>query len=172
MEVRLLGPVEVHADTGQLPVRGPIQRALVAMLALHANRVVTSQDLMRSVWGPASTATRRSLQWQVWQLRRLLGTRADRLVYRAPGYLLRLEPGELDLARFQDLADQGRELLAAGDAEEAGRLLGAALALWRGRAVEDVQVAALAEQGARLEQRRLAVAEDRVQADLDAGRGD
>jgi DNA-binding SARP family transcriptional activator len=172
MEVRLLGPVEVHADTGQLPIRGPIQRALVAMLAVHANRVVTSQDLMRSVWGPASTATRRSLQWQVWQLRRLLGTRADRLVYRAPGYLLRLEPGELDLARFQDLADQGRELLAAGDAEEAGRLLGAALALWRGRALEDVQVAALAEQGARLEQRRLAVAEDRVQADLDAGRCD
>ena len=172
MEVRLLGPVEVHADTGQLPVRGPIQRALVAMLALHANRVVASQELLRSVWGPASTATRRSLQWQVWQLRRLLGTQAGRLVYRAPGYLLRVEPGELDLARFQDLADQGRELLAAGEAEEAGRLLGAALALWRGRALEDVQVAALAEQGARLEQRRLAVAEDRVQADLDAGRGD
>ena len=172
MEVRLLGPVEVHADTGQLPVRGPIQRALVAMLALHANRVVTSQELLRSVWGPASTATRRSLQWQVWQLRRLLGTQAGRLVYRAPGYLLRVEPGELDLARFQDLADQGRELLAAGEAEEAGRLLGAALALWRGRALEDVQVAALAEQGARLEQRRLAVMEDRVQADLDAGRGD
>jgi hypothetical protein len=83
-----------------------------------------------------------------------------------------VEPGELDLARFQDLADQGRELLAAGDAEEAGRLLGAALALWRGRALEDVQVAALAEQGARLEQRRLAAAEDRVQADLDAGRID
>ena len=97
MEVRLLGPVEVHADSGQLPVRGPIQRALVAMLALHANRVVTSQELLHSVWGPASTATRRSLQWQVWQLRRLLGTQADRLVYRAPGYLLRVEPGELDL---------------------------------------------------------------------------
>ena len=172
MEVRLLGPVEVHADTGQLPVRGPIQRALVAMLALHANRVVASEELLASVWGPQSTAARRSLQWQVWQLRRLLGTQAGRLVYRAPGYLLRVERGELDLARFQDLADQGRELLAAGDAEEAGRLLGAALALWRGRALEDVQVAALAEQGARLEQRRLAVMEDRVQADLDAGRHD
>ena len=97
MEVRLLGPVEVHADSGRLPIRGPIQRALVAMLALHANRVVTSQELLDSVWGPASTATRRSLQWQVWQLRRLLGTQADRLVYRAPGYLLRVEPGELDL---------------------------------------------------------------------------
>jgi DNA-binding SARP family transcriptional activator len=89
--------VEVHADSGRLPIRGPIQRALVAMLALHANRVVTSQELLHSVWGPASTATRRSLQWQVWQLRRLLGTQADRLVYRAPGYLLRVEPGELDL---------------------------------------------------------------------------
>lgn len=88
------------------------------------NRVVASQELLRSVWGPASTAARRSLQWQVWQLRRLLGTQADRLVYRAPGYLLRVEPGELDLARFQDLADQGRQALAAGDAEEAGRLLG------------------------------------------------
>jgi DNA-binding SARP family transcriptional activator len=46
MEVRLLGPVEVHADGGQLPVRGPIQRALVGMLALHANRVVASQELL------------------------------------------------------------------------------------------------------------------------------
>jgi DNA-binding SARP family transcriptional activator len=172
MEVRLLGPVEVHADGGQLPVRGPIQRALVGMLALHANRVVASQELLRSVWGPASTAARRSLQWQVWQLRRLLGADADRLVYRAPGYLLRVEPGELDLARFQDLADQGRELLAAGDAEEAGRRLGAALALWRGQALEDVQAAALVEEGARLEQRRLAVVEDRIQADLAAGRHD
>ena len=53
MEVRLLGPVEVHADTGQLPVRGRIQRALVARLALHANRVVASQELLRSVWGLA-----------------------------------------------------------------------------------------------------------------------
>jgi DNA-binding SARP family transcriptional activator len=53
MEVRLLGPVEVHADGDQLPVRGPIQRALVARLALHANRVVASQELLRSVWGPA-----------------------------------------------------------------------------------------------------------------------
>ena len=109
MEVRLLGPVEVHADTGQLPVRGPIQRALVAMLALHANRVVASEELLASVWGPQSTAARRSLQWQVWQLRRLLGTQAGRLVYRAPGYLLRVERGELDLARFQDLADQLRD---------------------------------------------------------------
>jgi hypothetical protein len=56
MEVRLLGPVEVHADTGQLPVRGPIQRALVAMLALHANRVVISQELLRSVWGPEASS--------------------------------------------------------------------------------------------------------------------
>ena len=56
MEVRLLGPVEVHADTGQLPVRGPIQRALVAMLALHANRVVASQELLRSVWGPEASS--------------------------------------------------------------------------------------------------------------------
>ena len=81
MEVRLLGPVEVHADTGQLPVRGPIQRALVAMLALHANRVVASQELLASVWGPASTPARRSLQWQVWPTTRVsitAGARVDR----------------------------------------------------------------------------------------------
>ena len=130
MEVRLLGPVEVHADTGQLPVRGPIQRALVAMLALHANRVVASQELLASLWGPGSRAARRSLQWQVWQLRHLLGGQADRLVYRPPGYLLRVERGELDLARFQDLADQGRERLAAGDGQGAGRLLGAVVTGW------------------------------------------
>jgi DNA-binding SARP family transcriptional activator len=171
VEFRLLGPVEVHADGQQLPIPGPIQRGLLAILALHANRVVASHELQASMWGPVPPATaRRSLQWQVWRLRRLLGPQADRLVYRAPGYLLRVQPGELDLARFQQLADQGRERLAAGDAERAGRLLGAALRLWRGQALEDVQVAALAEQRARLDQRRLAVLEDRVQADLDGGR--
>jgi DNA-binding SARP family transcriptional activator/tetratricopeptide (TPR) repeat protein len=171
VEFRVLGPVEVHADGQQLPIRGPIQQGLLALLAVHANRVVASHQLLTSLWEPAApAAARRSLQWHIWQLRRLLGSHAHRLVYRAPGYLLRVEPGELDLERFQQLVDQGREALAAGDAEGASRLLAAALGLWRGPAFEDVEVAALAERRARLERRRLAVVEDRVQADLDRGR--
>jgi DNA-binding SARP family transcriptional activator/tetratricopeptide (TPR) repeat protein len=170
VELRLLGPVEVHADGQQLPIRGPIQQGLLAILALHANRVVATERLLASLWEATSpTSARRSLQWQIWQLRRLLGGHADRLVYRPPGYLLRLQPGELDLTRFQELADQGRQALAAGNPRRAGELLRAALELWRGQPFEDVRLPALAEQRTRLEQRRLAAIEDRIQADLDCG---
>jgi DNA-binding SARP family transcriptional activator len=75
-------------------------------------------------------------------------------------------PGELDLEEFTRLADQGRHALAAGDAEHASQLLGAALKLWGGQPFQDVQAPRLADQRARLEQRRLAVLEDRLDADL------
>ncbi len=169
----MLGPVELCIDERQVPLPGSRLRGVVGVLALHANRVVAAERLLQAVWGPAPPKTaRNSLQGQASRLRRLLAAsgESDRLVFREPGYLLRVEAGELDLGEFQRLADEGRGLLAAGDAERAGPLLHAALGLWRGSPLEDADLQGLREEIARLEERRLAAVEDRVDADLGCGR--
>ena len=169
----MLGPVELCIDERQVPLPGSRLRGVVGVLALHANRVVAAERLLQAVWGPAPPKTaRNSLQGQASRLRRLLAAsgESDRLVFREPGYLLRVEAGELDLGEFQRLADEGRGLLAAGDAERAGPLLHAALGLWRGSPLEDADLQGLREEIARLEERRLSVMEDRLDADLGLGR--
>ncbi|HVD13186.1 MAG TPA: BTAD domain-containing putative transcriptional regulator, partial [Actinomycetota bacterium] len=173
MEFRLLGPVELRVDGAPVALAGQLPRALLAVLLVHANRVVATERLIASLWGSTPPRTARGvLQNQVWRLRRALAGsgRHGRLVSQPPGYLLRVDPGELDLEVFGRLADQGRVALAAGEAEDAGRLLRMALELWRGRPFEDVEVPALADRRARLEERRLAAVEDRVEADLARGR--
>ncbi len=131
----MLGPVELRNGGRPVPLPGSRLRAVLGVLALHANRVVAADWLLETVWGPAPPKTaRNSLQGQISRLRRLLGTSdgRDRLAFREPGYLLRVTPGELDLAEFQRLADEGRQLLAAGNAVQAGPLLHAALRWWQG----------------------------------------
>jgi DNA-binding SARP family transcriptional activator len=152
VEFRILGPVEV-LDEGQsvtLPAGKPL--TLLRILLLNRNRVVSAETLIDELWGdePSESATK-ALQGYVSQLRKALG--ADRLVTKPPGYSLRVEDGELDLDRFEQLVREGRERLAAGDVKAASRELGSALALWRGPAPE-------------LEERRLAALEDRIDADL------
>ena len=101
MEFRILGPLEVRRD-GQAARAwaGSKQRALLALLLLDANRVVSRDRLIDALWedDPPATA-HKALQVYVSDLRKLLGR--ERLETRAPGYLLRVEPGELDLDRFQ-----------------------------------------------------------------------
>ena len=157
MEFRLLGPLEVIGDDGLAAALGGSRpRALLALLLLNPNEAVSTDRLIDGVWGespPASAAG--ALQVHVHALRKALG--ADRIVTRAPGYLVRVEPGELDVDRFE-------QLLADGDPH-------GALALWRGEALADVafEQFALAE-AARLEELRLGALEARIDADLDAGR--
>src|SRR6266508_6865066 len=166
VELRVLGAVELRTAGGRLvPLPGPRLRAVLGVLALHANRVVATERLLENVWGQAPPKTaRNSLQGHVSRLRRLLAAsgEADRLAYREPGYLLRVDPGELDLDEFQRRADDGRRALAASDTEQAAALLRAALGLWRGPLLEGAGVAGLREQLAALEERRLAAVEDRV----------
>ena len=133
-----------------LPPGKPV--VLLRALLLERNRVVGVATLIDEIWGedPPDTAMK-ALQGYVSQLRKALG--ADRLVTRSPGYSLRVAEGELDLDRFEQLTREGRDRLAAGDAAAAAQQLGEALALWRGPAPG-------------LEARRLAVLEDRVDADL------
>jgi DNA-binding SARP family transcriptional activator/tetratricopeptide (TPR) repeat protein len=172
MEFRLLGAVQVTVDGHVVELGGWQRRALLAMLLLHANRTVPADRLVAMLWpaGPPRSAAR-NLQVRVSQVRRLL-TDGRRLAFREPGYRLKVLDGELDLHRFERLVDHGRQELAAGRAERASNLLAEGLALWRGGALEDVSAGApvLADHRDRLEQRRLAAVEDRIEADLALGR--
>ncbi|HET8652557.1 MAG TPA: BTAD domain-containing putative transcriptional regulator, partial [Gaiellaceae bacterium] len=145
------------------------QRALLAVLLLHRGEVVPSERLIEELWsGRAPATAAKSVQVYVSQLRKALG---DRLVTRGGGYVLELEPGSLDLDRFQALAGEGQELLTRGDVKRAAELLGAALALWRGPPLVDLSYEPFAQpEIQRLEELRLAALEDRIEADLALGR--
>jgi len=166
LEYRILGPVEVLGGEGPLPLGGQKQRALLALLLLGEGRVVSTDRLLDALWGehPPRTATT-SLQNLVSGLRKVLG--ADAVVTQPPGYRLRPPPGSLDLERFTQLVRDAR----GQEPEERSRTLREALALWRGAPLADLAFEAFAQSEiARLEDLRLAVLEERLEADLEAGR--
>ncbi|TML26599.1 MAG: AfsR/SARP family transcriptional regulator [Actinobacteria bacterium] len=154
-EFRLLGPLEAVVDGTPVQLAAAKPRALLALLLLNRNRVVSTEGLIDELWGddPPAQATK-TLQVYVSQLRKALGT--ERLLTRPPGYLLRVDEGELDLDRFEQLIQQAR---GQGPAE-ARDTLAQALALWRG-APEPV--------AARLEELRANASEDWLQASVESG---
>ena len=127
VEFAILGPLEACADDSPIALGGPKQRALLAALLLDAGRVVSTDRLIEMLWsGDAPATAVASLQNFVAQLRKALG--ADVIETRPPGYVVRLEPEQLDAARVRALVDEARASEPARRAE----LLGAALGLWRG----------------------------------------
>ena len=172
MDFRILGPLEV-ADNGLEPVIAPgKQRALLAILLLHANEVVSSDRLIAGLWGeqpPASAA--KSLQVHVSRLRKALGGGEGPITTAPNGYSIRVAPGALDLERFTRLAEEGRLALGADDPERGAELLRKALSLWRGPPLADFTYQSFAQpEIGRLEELRLAALEDRIDADLARGR--
>jgi len=167
MEFRILGPLEVADGDALVPLAGAKQRALLAILLLNANEVVSSDRLIDELWGEQSPASgRTALQVRVSQLRKALGGGAV-ILTRTPGYVLRLEREQLDLHRFEDLVGEAD---AAEPAVAAGRLR-EALALWRGPALADLAYESFARAAIeRLEELRLAALEKRIEADLALGR--
>jgi DNA-binding SARP family transcriptional activator/streptogramin lyase len=163
MDFRILGPLEVLDQGRPVSLRRGKDQALLAYLLLHANEFVASDRLVDELWDERPPATAgKILQNAVSQLRKALGD--DRLVTRPPGYMLRVDPGELDLERFEVLAARGR---AEGDP----RLLHEALDLWRGEPLADLRDEPFAQRASRrLEEARLAAQEDRLDADLAEGR--
>ena len=170
MQFRILGPLEVWEDGVELPLGGPRTRALLALLLLHANEVVSADRLIDELWGEDSSETASTaLRVNVSRLRKALA--ADVLVTRAPGYAIRVEPDELDLARFERLVDEARELLSGGELTGASERLRQALGLWRGPALADLAYASFTQGAiARLEEIRLAALELRIETDLALGR--
>ena len=169
MQVRILGPLEVSDDGRVVELGAGRQRALLALLALHAREIVATDRLIEELWGgsPPPTAAK-ALQNLVSQLRRSLG--ADSIATRPPGYSLRLDADDLDARRFERLAAEGHRLLEE-DPGRAGQTLIEALGLWRGRALDDFAYEDFAQSEiTRLNELRLGAIEDRIDADLAVGR--
>jgi DNA-binding SARP family transcriptional activator len=166
MEFRLLGPLEVRREGKPLALGGQKQRALLALLLLHANEVVGTDRLIDALWGerpPQTAAT--ALQGYVSQLRKLVGK--ERIVTQPPGYRLTVGDEELDLTRFQALVAESKKQ----EARQAADTLRDALALWRGPPLADLAYQPFAQaQIARLDDLRLASVEERIEADLALGR--
>jgi DNA-binding SARP family transcriptional activator len=165
-DFRILGPLEVSDETGPLLLGGQKQRAVLALLLLDAGRVVSVDRLIDALWGeqPPRTAGT-SLQNFISSLRKLLGPQV--LETKSPGYRLNVKPGELDLEQFRKAVEEARP----HDAVERSERLRHALELWRGPALADFTFEAFAQpQIAHLEELRLTTLEQRVEADLDAGR--
>ncbi len=174
MHFGLLGPLDATSGEERLDLGRPKQRLVLAALLVNANRVVSLDRFAEFLW-PAAPAGRSmgSLPVYIANLRRILEperparTPPERIVTHPPGYLLRIAPGEYDAADFEELAAQGSRHLAGGRPGAARRDLGEALSLWRGRAMEEFDFAAL--EAERLESLRVAVLENRIEADLALG---
>ena len=176
MEIRILGPLEVVADSGPVNVPSGKARLLLAALVVHANRVVSTDRLFEFLWGgrpPVSAVN--TLQTYVSHLRRSL--EPDRtqhqpsriLITREPGYLLAVDPDRIDAARFERLVAEARLVLDSAP-DRAAALLRMALSLWRGEPLADFSFEPFAQSEiTRLTELRLAALEDRIEAELALG---
>ncbi len=169
VEFRILGPIEVSSEGGPVTLGGGRQRAVLALLLLRLGEVVSTEQLVEELWAgrPPATATK-VVQLYVSRLRKQLGD--GLLLTRAPGYVLRVDPDNLDAHRFERLFEEGRRALAGGDPALAAPELREALSLWRGPALADFTYEPFAQgEISRLEELRLACLEERIEADLALG---
>ena len=176
MEFKILGAFEVAHEGQSLPLVGAKPRAVLAILLLHANEIVSSDRLAEELWSRPPQTARATLQVYVAQLRKLFdpersrGEEGSTLLTRSPGYLLQLAPDQLDSWRFERLLGEGTAELASGDAAAAAAPLHEALSLWRGPALADFAYEPFAQaEIARLEDLRIAALEERIEADLALG---
>jgi DNA-binding SARP family transcriptional activator len=167
MEFRILGPLEVAEGDRQLRVAGTRERALLAILLIHAGQVVSADRLIEELWGrelPGRPSN--ALQVVVSRVRKALAD-PSRLVTRKPGYVLRVHPGELDAHRFARLVDEASQ----ADQARGLAMLEEALGLWRGPALAEFAVEGFArEEIARLDEARIRAAELKAEAELTLGR--
>jgi DNA-binding SARP family transcriptional activator len=172
LRVGLLGPFELRHGGGEpLALGGLRQRALLAILALPPNEVVSTDRLIDSLWGesPPSDATH-TVRVFVSRLRQALGPSRGRLVTIAPGYRLTLDAVEIDAERSERLYNEARAAMAALRPADAAAKLSEALALWRGPPLADFTYEAFAQGTiARLEELRVCCREELVEAQLALG---
>lgn len=181
MDIKVLGPLEAHQDGRSIAPSAAKPRQILALLAIQSGQVVTVPTLIEELWGmnpPRSALT--TLQTYIMQLRRRIeaalvaagpGGAKEVLVTRYGGYMLELAPDDVDVHRYERLATNGVRALENQDNESSSRLLQAALEMWRGQALVDVQIGLrLAVEVTRLEESRLTILESRIEADLRLGR--
>jgi DNA-binding SARP family transcriptional activator len=165
MRVAVLGPLGASMGGRPLPLGGRKRRTVLGVLLLRPNRLVAADSLVEAVWRgrPPPTAST-SLQNHVRRLRIVLGP--QRILFEPPGYVVRVDAGELDSLRFEALLER-----AAGKAGHTrAKLFREALGLWRGSVLADLDADDFARsEVARLEELRLTALEDRIEADLELG---
>src|SRR5262245_14872885 len=166
MTFSVLGPLEMTFEDEPVALGGVRQRALLALLLLNANRVVSRERLIDGLWGESPPATAvKAIQVAVMQLRKLLPQ--GMVVTRSPGYVLEVELDAIDLTRFERLVAEARSAVP----ERAAGLLREALGLWRGPALAGLgEAPMLRSEAGRLEDMRVAALEERIEADLALGR--
>ncbi|TDC34667.1 AfsR/SARP family transcriptional regulator [Kribbella albertanoniae] len=168
----VLGPLEVWQGERLLPIGGPQQKALLAILLMNANKVVSTDRLVEYLWGPRPPSTARSLlQGCISQLRRALRPDGASVVEhplatRPPGYAFRVEEGQLDLLVFEQLV---RTAAGVADAARRTQLFADALRCWRGPVLDGLDLPACREQIAQLDERRVYAVEQKIEADLAQG---
>ncbi|MFF3919641.1 BTAD domain-containing putative transcriptional regulator [Streptomyces sp. NPDC001852] len=190
MDIDVLGALDVRENGVSVAPTAPKPRQVLALLALHADRVVPVASLIEELWsGRPPRSARTTLQTYVLQLRELIaaalahdtaeqpGDRSERrtakdvLLTLPGGYLLSSDGGTSDVREFERLAGQGYRAMDAGDFAGASRTLAAALDLWSGSAFADVQTGVqLAMEAKRLDESRLCALDQRIEADLRLGR--
>ena len=165
----MLGPLEVLDAGRPLDLGAPGQRALLAFLLLHANEVVSSDRLAEALWPRQLPKTpAKTIQVYVSRLRAAFETQRGVLETRGSGYVLRVAPGELDLGNFEALLARSRVEPPA----QRVATLRAALSLWRGPPLSDFEYDAFVQpEAARLEELRRLALEERIEAELELGRG-
>ena len=170
MEFRILGPIEARENDRLLPVRGGKQKALLALLLLNANHVVSSGLLVDQLWPQeAPDSGLNALQVRLSHLRRSLQVAGapGPIVTRAPGYVLQVDPDDLDLLRFERLVSQARGALAKNDPSAAADRFRRALTLWRGPPLADLEHENFLQAAVvRLQELRMSALEQRIDADL------
>ncbi len=175
MEFRILGPLQVLDGEVEVPLPSRKERELLAVLLLHAGAVVSRERLIDELWGESPPPTAgKALNVHVSRLRKTLARNGhEPIATRPPGYALRVEPEQLDAACFERLVAEARERAAAGETKAARNLLAEALALWRGPALDGIELESAARtEAARLEELRLAAEMERIDCDLALGSHD
>lgn len=167
-----MGLLEAVDDRDRIELPGEKLLAVLGMLLVRPNEVVSADRLADGLWGdshPASAAN--SVQGYVSRLRKALG--ADRIKTHPPGYVLTVVPEQIDAVRFERLLHEGRRAREDGGAERALELLSEGLALWRGEPYADFMYAEWAQaEVARLAELRLVATEELVEAHLELGHHD
>jgi len=176
LQFKVLGPLEVTADGERLTLGGPKQRAVLAALLLDANRVVPAATIIERVWGDDShERVGNTLQVYISNLRKIIdpARRAgeSRLRTQSPGYLLTVGEDEFDLLQFERDVTRARSFVAEGQPDAASAAFRDALSLWRGDPFSDLVGESFVSMATvRMAELRVAALEDRIDADLAAGR--
>ncbi|WP_371496282.1 tetratricopeptide repeat protein [Kitasatospora sp. NBC_00374] len=175
MDFRILGPIEVEVDGRPVGLGGVRQQIILAVLALEAERVVSVERLIDAVWNDSPPPTARDqIRICVSALRRRFAAAGHRTLIhtRAPGYLLALPEGSLDVHTYEDLVARARAAVQRDHLAQAADLLQAALAVWRGAALAGIPSRLVQEKAVRLEEARRGALNERLRLDLALGRHD